>query len=269
MPLKTNNPTSHKHPKHYAKVYWPYLPLVLILGIGLWLGHPSSERAQRGTLNYATDVNNAQLLASTNRQRASHGQSALQVSSDLAASAKIEAQNIVDQNSWDAASASNQTIAYGFDSSDQAVKGWLNSAASRQTVLDGGYRQVGYGTVQSQNFQNDGPATIIVALYGQASSSAGNQAASIGLNQPLLANTVTSISKVQTLTDGNMPWIGLAVAVLGVLCVVFLVLKHSLGFRRSWRRGEKFVLSHPVFDLTLVALAAVCALLCQNVGFIR
>jgi uncharacterized protein YkwD len=268
VPVKTNNPTSRKHSKHYAKVYWPYLPLVLIVGVGLWLGHPSSERAQRGTLDYAINVNDSQLLTSANRQRASHGQTKLQVSSDLSNQAKIEAQNIATSNNLEVGQLPNQTVAYGFDSSDQAVKGWLNSAKSREVLLNQNYQEVGFGTAQSQNFQGQGPTTVIVAVYGSPTSSVGSAIATPANSSPLLNNSVTSISKIQTLTDGRMPWIGLAVAILGVACIAFLVIKHGYSARHSWKKGEKFVLSHPVLDVTLIALAAVCALLCQNVGFI-
>ncbi len=29
----------HKHTKHYLKTYWPYIPILSIIGIGLVIGH--------------------------------------------------------------------------------------------------------------------------------------------------------------------------------------------------------------------------------------
>src|SRR5680860_317852 len=99
MPLKTHK-TAKKHPHHYAKVYWPYIPLVLIMGIGLWFGHPVVERSQRGILAYSTDVNNASLLTDTNQARQNHGQTALQENQALNTAAQAKAEDMAAQNYW-------------------------------------------------------------------------------------------------------------------------------------------------------------------------
>ena len=59
----------HKVGKQYLKVYWPYVPMLLIVALGLFIGSPR-ETHREGVLAYATEISNNRLLAETNERRA-------------------------------------------------------------------------------------------------------------------------------------------------------------------------------------------------------
>jgi hypothetical protein len=49
---------------------------------------------------------------------------------------------------------------------------------------------------------------------------------------------------------------------------MYLLIKHARGLRKALRGSEKFIIKHPLFDITLVALLALAALVSQSVGTI-
>lgn len=281
MPVKPRH-TAQKHPKHYAKVYWPYLPLVIIMGAALWLAYPSVSRSQRGVLSYATNVNISGLLESTNNERQTNNQSQLAISPKLNQAAQAKAEDMVARNYWSHDTPEGQkptifadvvgygfdsvaeNLAYGFNDSSQAVKGWLNSPSHRGNLLNGNYTEVGFGIAESPNYLGKGPETVVVAMYGKPAN--GERQV---LSEVQSAESSKSISKAQTLTGGKMPWITLLVGFVAGAGLVYLVIKHSVAIHRAIRKGEKFILKHPVWDVTILALIILCVLLSQSTGVIR
>lgn len=295
MPVKTRKHQTKKYPKHYAKVYWPYLPLVLIVILGLWFGQPLVNRSQRAVLSYSTNVNANALVDATNKQRASANVKALTLNADLAKAAQNKANDMVTRNYWshqtpdgqspwvfiDQAgfqySRAGENLAYGFMSSDEIISGWMNSSPHRANMLDPDYSEVGFGIANSENYQQSGPETVIVAFYAKPGTS--NSHATV-TPSPTANTTNTqppaehhdeelSINKAQALTKGRMPWITFIAGLVIGGGLIYLIVKHSLGLSRVLRKGEKFVVAHPLIDITLVALIALCALLLQTVGKIR
>src|SRR5690349_13756528 len=99
MPVKTHK-VAKKHPHHYAKVYWPYLPLIMFVMIGLWVGKPFVERSQKGVLAYTTDVSNVALLDETNQARIDQDRQALKLNTELSKAAQAKANDMVANNYW-------------------------------------------------------------------------------------------------------------------------------------------------------------------------
>jgi hypothetical protein len=58
-----------------------------------------------------------------------------------------------------------ENLAYGFDSSNGVVTGWMNSPSHRDNMLNGKFEQVGFGIANGSNYQG-GPNTVVVAMYG-------------------------------------------------------------------------------------------------------
>jgi len=294
MPLKTHK-VAKKHPHHYAKVYWPYIPLISFVALGLWLGHPFVERSQRSVLAYTTGVTSSNLLTDTNQARQSANDQPVSLSPELNRAAQAKANDMVSRNYWSHLTPEGKTpwafidntgyryqkagenLAYGFDSSSDIIKGWLNSPAHKENMLDTNYSQVGFGIASSQNYQNGGPETIIVALYAQPGTApvfsdgittTKSAVAAFSTTNPLAPKTSTSISKAQTITNGQMPWITFALGLLGGAALAYVIVKNSLHLHRKLRKGERFILAHPVLDLTFIVFVGLCALLCQSVGSI-
>jgi hypothetical protein len=174
----------HKSSKHYSKTYWPYLPLLVIVILGIafsswWSG------AQRNVLGYATDVSVTSLLDGTNAQRGSNGLGALALNGQLNAAAQAKANDMAARDYWshntpDGATpwtfivragygyqAAGENLAYGFGSSSDTISGWMNSAEHRANILNGNYADVGFGIANAANYQGTGPETIVVAMYGK------------------------------------------------------------------------------------------------------
>jgi hypothetical protein len=293
MPLKTKNHHTKKYPHHYNKVYWPYLPLIVLVLTGLWLGHPLVNRAQRGVLAYSTDVTDNSLLIDSNQARKDNAKPVLVENSQLDQAANAKAQDMMTRDYWSHMTPDGKTpwtfvsaagyhyqkagenLAYGFGSSSEVIKGWLNSPAHKENLLDSNYRDVGFGIANSPNYQGNGPETIVVAIYGQP----GNMLASTGSvvhgnqafnsDNPLAREANLTITKAQAITGGRAPWITLAVGIAGGIGIAFILGKNSVLIHRKLRKGEKFMLKHPVTDITVVVFVALCALLTQSVGLIR
>lgn len=173
----------HKRSSRYANTYWPYLPIVAIVTLGVvlnsWLGGMN-----RNVLGYATDMTVSGLLTGTNQQRAANGLGALALNTKLNSAAQAKAQDMMNNDYWSHISptgvtpwywitqagysylAAGENLAYGFATSSDTMTGWMNSPGHRANILNTSYKEVGFGVVNAPNYQSTGPQTIVVAMYG-------------------------------------------------------------------------------------------------------
>jgi cell division septation protein DedD len=177
----------HKPSKHYAKTYWPYLPMLMVVVAGLILN--ATWNVGKGVLGYATNMSPSVLLSETNIQRSNNGESALAMNSLLSQAAQAKANDMVARNYWShvtpdgiqpwqfiantgySYSAAGENLAYGFDTSSSAVSGWMNSPSHRANILNDTYQEVGFGIANSPDFNGDGEETVVVAMYGKPAKS--------------------------------------------------------------------------------------------------
>lgn len=168
---------------HYVKTYWPYLPMLLIVGLGFLLN--ITMTTGKAVLGYATSVAPTTLLSETNIQRGANGQSALTLNSKLASAAQAKANDMIAKDYWSHVApdgtqpwqfisnagyvyqSAGENLAYGFDSSAAAVAGWMNSPGHKANILNINYTEVGFGIANGENYQSNGQQTVIVAMYGQ------------------------------------------------------------------------------------------------------
>ncbi len=189
---KTHKKTANQHPKHFLKVYWPYIPIIAVVVFGMLFGGvtPSSKIDNPATLAYSTEMSISGLLSSTNAERSGNGLNSLSINSKLNSSAQAKANDMVSKDYWshntpsgqepwvffDAAGYNYQkageNLAYGFSTSSETTVGWMNSASHRANILDGAYTEVGFGFANSENFVGTGQETIVVAHYGTPVASA-------------------------------------------------------------------------------------------------
>lgn len=221
MTAKTKNSSRrsaghHRHKprnvsaKAFERVYWPYLPLVLIVSILLMMSgqsgalssairHPSGN-----VLAYATSMSSSGLLSSTNSQRASNGVGGLSLNSKLNSSAQAKANDMAARNYWShntpegdapwvfvtaqgyAYQKLGENLAAGFSSEDAAIGGWMASASHRANLLDPAFSEVGFGFANNENYTaaGGGPMTIVVAHYGKPSVLAAAQSAPPSVSKP-------------------------------------------------------------------------------------
>jgi len=184
---KQRRNTNKQHPKHFAKVYWPYLPVLAVVIAGMVFGgvNPRSRVDSRDVLSYASEIGVGALLSETNQHRASNGLGPLGLNGKLNSSAQAKAADMVSLDYWahvspngtqpwafiEAAGYSYQkageNLAYGFSTSASTLVGWMNSPGHRANILDTNYAEVGFGFVNSANFIGTGQQTIVVAHYAK------------------------------------------------------------------------------------------------------
>lgn len=174
----------HAHSKNYLKVYWPYVPMTLIVAMGLIVGNWRPQTTH-GVLAYATEMSVTTLLSATNGQRAANGVANLSINSKLNSAAQSKANDMTSRDYWshntpegnapwtfmDSAGydyqKAGENLAYGFASSTDTITGWMNSPGHKANMLDSGFTEVGFGFANSSNFNNSGPETVVVAMYGK------------------------------------------------------------------------------------------------------
>ena len=172
----------HRHSQRYLKTYLPYLPLVVSLAISLILGSWSPSRSH--TLAYATEMSISGLFQSTNVQRENNGKADLSLNQKLINAAQTKANDMVARNYWSHNTPDGQepwvfitnagysyqkageNLAYGFTTSSDTVTGWMNSPEHRANMLDSSFVDVGFGFANGSNYNNSGPETVVVAMYG-------------------------------------------------------------------------------------------------------
>jgi hypothetical protein len=179
----------HKHPpKHFTKVYWPYIPLIalVIMGLvgGMGIRPGGSASKTQAVLAYAAEMSQNGLLSGTNAERTSRGLPAFSLNSKLNQAAQAKANDMVARDYWShntpdgeqpwvffknagyAYKKAGENLAYGFSTSNETIVGWMNSDGHRANILDTSYKDVGFGFANSANFVGTGNETIVVAMYG-------------------------------------------------------------------------------------------------------
>jgi hypothetical protein len=262
--------------------YWPYLPMLLIVGLGLLVNSAWSDRSVLGT---ASDFSNATLLNSTNAERTKQGEPALTLDAELTDAAQAKANDMVAKNYWahnapDGTTpwmfitgagyqyrAAGENLAYGFASGADTVAGWMNSPEHRANILNVSYQNVGFGVASSPDFVGEGPKTVIVAEYGQPAAAAAPAPADS--NVAGVETAATPVSRIQLLGGDNSQWALLAVIVVSGAAMLLFILRHGYRVHRLVSRGEAFVVHHPYFDIAIVFLITAGILLTRSSGFIR
>lgn len=284
----------HDIKKRHLKSYWPYIPISLVIGLGLFIGN-QNPTTKNGVLAYATEMNISTLLSSTNQQRVDHRQPELTLNDSLTRAAQAKANDMATRNYWshstpegdepwtfvsDAGyeySKAGENLAYGFNSSQETVSGWMSSPSHKKNLLDASYIDVGFGFANAKDFSGSGPETVVVALYGQPASSTVTGATTSYVNGAATTLATGSIdetpalgiARIQTLTKGQLPWITLAVGTIAGIIAAVTVLRHGLAFKRLVAEGESFVIHHPWADIALVAIVMTGYVLTQTSGVIR
>jgi hypothetical protein len=269
------------HTKRFKDTYWPYLPLLIIVVLGIGVGMVWS-RQQHQVLGATNTIQSATLLQATNAQRSNHHEQALATDAQLNAAAQAKANDMVAHNYWSHTSpsgvtpwtfisnagyryqAAGENLAYGFSNSNDVTTGWMNSAEHRDNILDNAYSQVGFGIASSSNFQGHGTETIVVALYAEPATGATSNPHVLG------ASTGSSqhIARIQLLTGGVAPWSVAVVVGVSAICIVAFAIRHGLLWRRALARSEAFVIKHPFLDVAIVSIAVMGVLLSRVGGVI-
>lgn len=273
----------HKKSKQYHKSYWPYIPMLAIIGLGLtfntFISHP------RAVLGWQQNLNQESLLLETNTERLTNSRQALQLNDKLSKAAQLKALDMVQRDYWSHStpggkqpwtfivaadyqySTAGENLAYGFTSAEGVLNGWMHSKEHKANLLDTSYSEVGFGVAQSPNFMGKGSQVVVVAMYG-APTNDPNTIASQHYHEGLTVNQTENIAAVNRLQASTPMLNGILVGMVGTLAILAVLFRHAIAWRKLIRRGEKFIIKHPALDMTLLAVAVVAVLLLQTAGFV-
>lgn len=154
----------------------------LIVGLGI-LVNTFWGTIQQHVLSYATDMSVSGLLQETNSKRIAGGLGNLALNAQLNQAAQTKANDMAARDYWSHNTpdgsppwifisnagydykTAGENLAYGFDSSTEAVIGWMNSPGHKANIMNTGYTEVGFGIANAASYQGTGPQTIVVAMY--------------------------------------------------------------------------------------------------------
>ena len=279
----------HKQDKKYLKHYWPYLPIALVVGAGIFANSLWSHNS--AVLGDSTALSSSSLLAETNVSRQDQALETLSLDSALVRAAQAKAQDMVTNNYWSHDTPNGETpwrfisdagykyqkagenLAYGFSDSQQILTAWLNSPEHRANVLNGSYTQVGFGIAHSSDFVGHGSATVVVAMYGDPGYSTVATALPNSSNVDTAikgaSNDQRSISRVAVMSPQGLSATTVVLMLTATIILLLYVLtRHGMAWHKMLLRGEKFVLAHPRLDILLVAIITLGILLTKTTGFI-
>jgi uncharacterized protein YkwD len=282
----------HRQSKRYVKAYFPYLPMLMLVGVALAVNSLWSNGSVLGnSANFSAD----QLLILTNHERSNAQLGGLNMDPELTTAAQNKANDLVNRNYWShtapdgntfrtvvAASGyqyqlAGENLAYGFKNAQQVVVGWMNSPEHRANLLNGNYEDVGFGIASSPNYLGKGPAEVVVAEYAQPSGAVSNITFSVNNPAPTTSSAVKGatelsskkVSRIQLLTDGKASWsMAAASAVLGA-AVMWLLVRNGLRIHRLASKGEEILVHHPWVDVAVVFAAMAGYVLTRTGGLIH
>jgi uncharacterized protein YkwD len=278
----------HKQSKHYKKTYWPYLPLLLVAGIGLFASSAWSGMAH-GVLGANSSITSSNLLADTNTERHEFGKQSLQLSSQLTQAAQAKADDMAARDYWAHATPdgkqpwsfiastgyrykmAGENLAYGFSSADATVQGWMNSPEHRTNLLNTGFSQVGFGVTTTPDYQGHGRQTIVVAMYARPAAVVSLASANVADKAGSFSSTNMpnqEIARVQVLAS-SQPWALLFVIAVAAFGAGMFVLRHAIFWHRVLAKSEAFVVKHRMLDVIFVSVAVLGIILTRTAGFIH
>jgi len=198
-----------------------------------------------------------------------------------------------------------ENLAFGFMTSSDTITGWMNSPSHRENLLNSSFQEVGFGFANSSDFVNNGNETVVVAEYGMplapitpivspvvtpppvikstptvtavtkpvsTSKIVAEPVAVISPNtdaKPLIEPSTIKVSRLTTVTNGKMPILTTVAIIVSILAIFTLVSRHGVKIHKMIRKGEKYVASHMLLDITLISLIGLCLIVSQTAGHIR
>ena len=272
----------HRQGKHYLKAYWPYIPMLMTIGLGLVVNSLWSNNQQ--VLGVSSDLTNSSLLGYTNNYRLKSHEFNLNIDNRLSAAAQAKADDMVNNNYWSHTSPDGKTpwmfisataydyqiagenLAYGFANANDAVTGWMNSPAHRANILNSNYTNVGFGVASSPDFRGKGPQIIIVAEYAEPSGVVNG----VMTTGPLIKEmSGTDVSRIQLLTDGQAIWSAIALSLFTGAALAIFIVRHGIRIHKIMYKGEVFIAKHAYVDIAVTLVIVVGFVLTRSSGIIR
>jgi uncharacterized protein YkwD len=298
---KRRTGTHQKRSNHFVKTYWPYIPMLAIVGVGLFFNNLLANPS--GVLSYATNTTPTGLLQATNTERSTRQLGTLAINEKLNQAAQAKANDMAARDYWSHTTpdgqepwafinttgytylAAGENLAYGFVNSEETIRGWMNSDSHRDNMLSKRYGEVGFGIANAPSYQGKGNQTVVVALYATPST-ANIQATTeqqTQNSQPIATTqkndgtfTVSGVvpgevkvSRIELVSGSATTWSTAAFTAIIAALGATLLYRHSKAWHRVIRKSETFVLRHKTLDILLVSGIMMAIILLGAGGFIQ
>ena len=289
----------------FERVYWPYLPLVLLVGVLLALnvrshGFQSVSASPSAVLTSSSTNNLNAYLTDANSQRSADHEQTLNLNPQLQAAAQTKANDMATRNYWShdtpegnvpwvfataegySYQKMGENLAAGFIGPQAVTTAWMNSQPHRANLLDPAYTDAGFGVAYSPNYTSAGGGAmfIVVALFGRPAGAPASSTQPASTSTVVTANSQNSNLDALTseptnhvqlaaafLSPSDLPTVAVIVCLVGALGI--WIGRHMVAIRRAAKRGEHFVIKHPVLELGLIAIIILSLLLVRTAGFIQ
>lgn len=141
----------------------------------------------------------------------------------------------------------------------------LSSNTSPSSPSGGGSTTT--STATSPTTKSSKPSAKVVE---ESPQKAPNPTAYTDINKSdgIIAGPTVKITRFAALTGGRYTWVASAVAITIALSILALLVRHSYSLHRLITRGERYVLQHVVFDITIVSLMGLCLIISQAAGYV-
>lgn len=83
-----------------------------------------------------------------------------------------------------------------------------------------------------------------------------------------VASDSKSINRLDLVTKASLPWLGSLLLVLSAVGGLIVLTRHGLAFQRFVLQGERYVLKHTLFDMTIISMIIFSYIATRTVGII-
>lgn len=280
-------PHPHTHQKaHLISVQ--ALVVYILLFVLLQSGFSLLNEAKPGVLGITSQIDEGQVIALTNEERAKAGLAPVKENSLLDAAAEAKAKDMFAENYWAHYSPSGkdpwsfilqagykfsfagENLARNFYTSSDVVQAWMNSPSHRENILNPHYQDIGIAVVPGVLLGQQ--TTLVIQEFGRAATGLAGAAPSPPetlpqVAQPVPASQVSSEQTQLSVPEVSAPLIDpyQATRAVGLSVVGMLLILIALDMYVLKKRGVYQLSSRHLPHLGLVLLL-IGALLVMNPG---
>ena len=248
----------HRKGQNYHKIYWPFLPIILV--IGTFLGYYLINS------NSSSIISTQGMLSSINQLRLKHDLPSLSINNSLSNLAGLQANQIY-LNGINSALSTKSLLplshsdlainsfnaSYSLNNKSAVLNSWISNSATNSVMLSNKSTQVGIATL------NNNPKVTVVIFGSESPSNLINNPTSTRL----VVHNVRTINLVNP-GSGNSSRIVILVAIVSLIIV--LLYRSSRRINLFIRNTEKYLLKHLYLDLAILVLIVLGILLLRSVG---
>ena len=256
----------HKKSKNYHKIYWPYLPLLIIAGLIIISGFSIF-------IKNGSNFNNQNLVNAINDVRTSKEFKPITLNPYLNSLASVEIDQINNttsnsalkqvannlMNSKSSYSEYGLNLAYGFKNNNYIINGWLINSPDRQNILNPDYSEIGLAT-KTINFNHKYQRVVFAILAPQKNNNV--------ILTPFVSygSRTLGLSSVAALGKTNSMTYLFITMTLILIIMVILIFRNYKKLNNYLKKGEKYLLKHFILDIILVLIITLLSIILITVG---